>query len=541
MEPSYLSLWESGALRDRAEKVRSLSTPCRLCPRECGVDRLSGQSGFCGQGPQARVARALPHFGEEPPLTGKGGAGTIFFTGCALRCLYCQNFQISQEGLGEKVSSAALADMFLDLQRRGCHNLDLVSPTPHWPAILEALELAIPQGLRLPIVYNTHGYVSPELLRCLEGIVDIYLPDMKYGTDESARAFSQVKDYTCRNRAAVREMYRQTGPLQTDSHRIAFRGLLVRHLVLSGGLSGTAEVLQELLEISPRIPLSLMSQYRPCHRASGHPMIGRPLIEDEYRRALEIAEQLGFEEIFIQELESAEAYYPDFKQKNPFQSKKNKDTERTMSEKAPIFEETLRNYLAQVAQIDPAGIAETLAISVARDEAVIHFLGKTYRVSPAGVQDESGKEPLHAVSIVLCRYLILAPSEFPRGGEDWVSYKDFKDAAPFVGGFVNNSERALARYFSGRLDQLRKAAADLGAVPPPLELAYQFAGLLQALPRIPLLLLFNDEDEDFPAQCTLLFQRRAEKFLDMECLAIIGWLLADSLAEKAGLAGRTVM
>jgi hypothetical protein len=162
-------------------------------------------------------------------------------------------------------------------------------------------------------------------------------------------------------------------------------------------------------------------------------------------------------------------------------------------------------------------------------------------VSANGVRDESGREPLHAVSIVLCRYLILAPSHFPLSGEDWVSYKDFKDAAPFVGGFVNNSERALARHFSGRLDRLREASQALQAGPPGLDLSYQFSARFEALPRVPLLLLFNDEDEDFPAQCTLLFQRRAEKFLDMECLAIIGWLLADTLAEKAGLAGRTVM
>jgi hypothetical protein len=212
-----------------------------------------------------------------------------------------------------------------------------------------------------------------------------------------------------------------------------------------------------------------------------------------------------------------------------------------MSGKAPIFEETLRNYLAQVAQIDPGGIADTLDITLEQGGAVIPLLGRTYRVSAAGVLDESGREPNHAVSIVLCRYLILAPAQFPLSGEDWVSYKDFKDAAPFVGGFVNNSERAIARHFSGRLDQLRDAARQLQAVPPGLDLSYQFTARFEALPRVPLLLLFNDEDEDFPAQCTLLFQRRAEKFLDMECLAICGWLLADSLAEKAGLAGRTVM
>ena len=175
----------------------------------------SGGPGPSGQGPAP--------FRGGTAVDGGRGAGTVFFSGCALRCLYCQNYQISQEGLGEEVSTVALADIFLDLQQRGCHNLDLVSPTPHWPFILEALELAIPRGLRLPIVYNTHGYVSLDLLQCLEGVVDIYLPDMKYGTDESARTLSQVSDYTRHNRAAVREMVRQVGRLKTDSEGVAFR------------------------------------------------------------------------------------------------------------------------------------------------------------------------------------------------------------------------------------------------------------------------------------------------------------------------------
>jgi hypothetical protein len=212
-----------------------------------------------------------------------------------------------------------------------------------------------------------------------------------------------------------------------------------------------------------------------------------------------------------------------------------------MSNQAPIFEETVRDYLAQVAQLDLAGIAETLAIMVEKEEAFIPFFGKTYRVSASGVFDASGLEPIHAIRIVLCRYLLLAPPALPREGEDWVSYKDFRDAAPFVSGFVNNSERAIARNFSGRLEKLRTAARSLGAVPPSLELSYEFTGQIQALPQIPLLILFNDEDEDFPAQCSLLFQRRAEKFLDMECLAIIGWLLADNLAQAAGLGTRSVM
>ena len=212
-----------------------------------------------------------------------------------------------------------------------------------------------------------------------------------------------------------------------------------------------------------------------------------------------------------------------------------------MSDKAPIFEETVRQYLVRVAQLDLAGMAETLGITVEQREAFIPFLGKTYRVSPSRIIDASNREPIHAVSVVLLKYLILSPGRVPPGGEDWVSYKDFRDAAPFVNGFVNNSERAIARNFTGRLEQLQAAAGSLGALPPSLELSYQFTARIQALPQIPLLLLFNDEDEDFPAQCTLLFQRRAEKFLDMECLAIIGWLLADCLAQEAGLGPRTVM
>lgn len=251
-------------------------------------------------------------------MTGTGGAGTVFFSGCALRCLYCQNFQISQEGLGAEVSAEALADIFLDLQQRGCHNLDLVSPTPHWPFILEALELAIPRGLKLPIVCNTHGFESSDLLKGLEGIVDIYLPDMKYGTDESAQALSEVTDYTRFNRDSVREMVRQVGRLKTDGKQIAYRGVLVRHLVLPGNLGQTAAVLQELLEISPRLPLSLMSQYRPCHGAQDHPLLHRPLTGEEYQQALDTAEQLGFEEIYSQELDSAEVYYPDFRREDPF-------------------------------------------------------------------------------------------------------------------------------------------------------------------------------------------------------------------------------
>jgi hypothetical protein len=224
-----------------------------------------------------------------------------------------------------------------------------------------------------------------------------------------------------------------------------------------------------------------------------------------------------------------------------FKQREENKQELSMSNQAPIFEETLRNYLNQVAQLDLTRMAKPLGIRVEQGEAFIPFFGRVYRVSSRSIFNPSGREPLHALSVVLCKYLLLFSEKAPQGGEDWVSYKDFRDAAPFVTGFVNNSERAIARNFTNRLNQLRAAAEQLGASPPDLELSYQFSARFEVLPRVPLLLLFNDEDEDFPAQCSLLFQRRAEEFLDMECLAIIGWLLADFLARVAGLGKRTVM
>jgi putative pyruvate formate lyase activating enzyme len=268
------------------------------------------------------VAKALPHFGEEPPLSGNRGAGTVFFSGCALNCLYCQNYQISQEGLGEEMEVESLAHTFLHLQDQGCHNLDLVSPTPHLPFILKALEIAVPQGLRLPLVYNTHGYLSAAVLDLLRGIVDIYLPDMKYGDNTKAYRWSQVEDYTSYNRTAVQEMFRQVGPLALEDKGIAYRGLLVRHLVLPQNQAGTTNVIQELASISPEIPLSLMAQYRPGYKAKGYAEINRSLLPGEYTDVLALAEKLAFEEIYLQEMDSAEIYYPDFTQEDPFESGK---------------------------------------------------------------------------------------------------------------------------------------------------------------------------------------------------------------------------
>lgn len=318
MEPSYLKLWSSGKLREKARSAWEHLSHCHLCPRNCRVNRLKQESGFCRQGPKARVAGAWPHFGEEPPLSGTQGAGTVFFCGCALRCLFCQNYQISQEEGGEELELEKLAQLFLEMQNRGCHNLDLVSPTPHLPFILKALELAVPQGFRLPLVYNTHGYLSKISLALLEDVVDIYLPDMKYGDSKTAGQLSQAEDYPFYNQGAIKEMFRQVGSLKTDDQGIAYRGLLVRHLILPAHHSDTRQVLQGLADLSPKIPISLMGQYRPCFKAREVQEINRPLRAEEYAEMVTWAEPLAFEEIFIQDLSSAEVYSPDFSLKEPF-------------------------------------------------------------------------------------------------------------------------------------------------------------------------------------------------------------------------------
>jgi putative pyruvate formate lyase activating enzyme len=322
MGPSYLDLWSSEKLSPKTKQAWDLLSACSLCPRNCLVDRLNGEKGRCGQGPKVKVAKALPHFGEEPPLSGSRGAGTVFFSGCALGCLYCQNYQISQEGFGEELEVEALAHIFLGLQAQGCHNLDLISPTPHLPFILKALEIAIPQGLRLPLVYNTHGYLSAATLDLLEGIVDIYLPDMKYGDNINASRLSQVEDYTFYNQAAIRQMFRQVGPLILDDQGLACRGLLVRHLILPENQANSQDVLRVLASISPKVPISLMAQYRPGYKADRISEISRALFPSEYEVVLALAEQLAFEEIFIQEMDSARIFYPDFTQEDPFETEK---------------------------------------------------------------------------------------------------------------------------------------------------------------------------------------------------------------------------
>jgi len=290
----YRQLYEAGKLRERVERALALLEDCHVCPRRCGVNRLEGEVGKCRTGRQALVSSFGPHFGEEAPLVGSSGSGTIFFTYCNLRCCFCQNYTISQLGEGHVVGGEELAEMMLSLQRRGCHNINFVSPTHVVPQILEALEIAVKAGLSVPLVYNSGGYDSLETLNLLDGIVDIYMPDMKYSDEKTAQRFSGVEDYPQINRAAVKEMHRQAGDLQLDDHGVATRGLLVRHLVLPHGFAGTAEVCRFLSQtVSTNTYLNVMAQYHPCHKAFDVPELARPLSGEEFTEAVRIARDRG--------------------------------------------------------------------------------------------------------------------------------------------------------------------------------------------------------------------------------------------------------
>jgi putative pyruvate formate lyase activating enzyme len=284
----------TGELKTRAEKARAILEACCLCPRHCEVNRLAGESGTCRVSGQVIVSSYGPHFGEEPPLVGRHGSGTIFFTYCNLHCVFCQNYSISQLGEGNPTSSETLARIMLSLQERSCHNINLVSPTHVVPYILDALYLAAGQGLNIPLVYNTGGYDSQETLRLLDGIIDIYMPDMKYSDNRSGEQLSGVKDYPEVNRVAVSEMHRQVGDLQIDEHGIAQRGLLVRHLVLPDGLAGTEKTVRFLSqEVSPNTYLNIMAQYRPQYQAYNVPSISRAVNAQEFREAINLARRYG--------------------------------------------------------------------------------------------------------------------------------------------------------------------------------------------------------------------------------------------------------
>lgn len=292
MRAAYLELSEE-ELRRREEALWALLEGCRLCPRRCGVNRLRGERGYCGAGSRAVVSSLGPHFGEEPPLVGVGGSGTIFLAHCNLGCVYCQNYEISHWAIGQAVDAEELAAGMLRLQEMGCHNVNLVTPTHFAPQIVQALIVARRRGLRLPLVWNCGGYESVEALRWLEGVVDIYMPDVKYADEEPARRYSAAPDYFDRAREALREMHRQVGDLQVVGG-IARRGLLIRHLVLPGGVAGSERVFRFIArELSPHSYVNVMFQYRPLYRAAEFPEIARRPTLEEYRAALRAARAAG--------------------------------------------------------------------------------------------------------------------------------------------------------------------------------------------------------------------------------------------------------
>jgi putative pyruvate formate lyase activating enzyme len=300
--PSYLALHESGELARRADEAWEMLRGCKVCPQNCPVDRIKGKTGACHSGTDVIVGSWNVHRREEPPISGTRGAGTIFFGGCQARCTYCQNFWLSQMGHGLRVNYERLADMMLSLQRKGCHNLDLVTPTHFVPQILKALVIAADRGLRIPLVYNCAGYEHVHTLRLLEDVVDIYLPDAKYASNQEAMRTSKMHHYVEFNRAALKEMYRQVGGLKLDDEGIATRGLIVRHLVMPGGHAGTREVLNWIAsEVGTDIGLSVMDQYFPAYKALNDPELNRRLTWREYREALDIVEDLPFENLFLQE------------------------------------------------------------------------------------------------------------------------------------------------------------------------------------------------------------------------------------------------
>lgn len=293
-ETGYLAFHEEGILEQRAQQGWNRLQDCHLCPQDCGVNRLEDERGVCQTGDTALIASYGPHFGEEAPLVGSGGSGTIFFSRCNLKCGFCQNYELSQLGEGREASTQQLAQFMLSLQDQGCHNINLVSPSHVVPQILMALSVAVDDGLRLPIVYNTGGYDSLEALVLLEGVIDIYMPDMKYDDESIAWRYSAGRNYQAANRAAVREMHRQVGDLVLDERGIAQRGLLIRHLVLPERMAGTAGIVDFLArEISKDTYINIMDQYRPCYHADSLPSLDRRITAQEYQEAVQLALTAG--------------------------------------------------------------------------------------------------------------------------------------------------------------------------------------------------------------------------------------------------------
>jgi putative pyruvate formate lyase activating enzyme len=319
---AYLRLLQTGKLHSRAEAADSLLNNCTLCPRECGVDRAKDELGFCGSGYLPIVASYCVHHGEEPVISGNRGSGTIFFGNCNLKCVFCQNHQISQPAQSLKkngVSFERLADIMLELQAKGCHNINFVSPTHFSAQIIKAIAIAASKGLRIPLVYNTNTYDSLQALRLLDGIIDIYLPDIKYSDDNEAKEYSKAKDYVRHSKQAIMEMKRQVGNLVLDNNGIAVRGIIIRHLVLPNDIAGSEDSLRFISEkIGKKTFISVMSQYFPTNKAGQLPLLSRPIRPREYEKVLELLDELGLENGWVQEYDSKDCYCPDFEKEQPF-------------------------------------------------------------------------------------------------------------------------------------------------------------------------------------------------------------------------------
>ncbi|MCP2520264.1 radical SAM protein [SCandidatus Aminicenantes bacterium Aminicenantia_JdfR_composite] len=292
--PIYIKTYEEGLLSEKIEQAWSILEECSLCPRNCRVNRLKGEKGVCKGGFLPMVSSYNPHFGEESPLVGEHGSGTIFLTHCNLRCIFCQNYSISHEGEGREITFERLAEMMIELQELGCHNINFVTPTHYVPQILKALEIAIKKGLRVPLVYNTGAYDSLETIKILNGIIDIYMPDFKYADSEVAKKYSHAPDYPEVAKKAIKEMHNQVGDLVINEKGIAERGLLIRHLVLPNGLAGTEKIMKFIAEeISKNTYVNIMDQYYPCGEVYSDLYLNRRITPEEYNEAIEYAKKEG--------------------------------------------------------------------------------------------------------------------------------------------------------------------------------------------------------------------------------------------------------
>ena len=324
--PSYNALFHSGDFRKRLPEAESMLQSCTSCPRNCNVDRTSGEFGICQSGDLPVVSSYTPHFGEEPVLSGTRGAGNIFFGNCNLRCVFCQNHVISQNYKAERRNETTherLAEIMIELQNRNCHNIGLVSPTHFSATILKSIYLAVEKGLMLPIIYNTNGYDSIKMLKLYEGIIDIYLPDFKYGDNSAGKTYSKVSDYFDKVKASIKEMYRQVGGELVYEDSVVVRGLIIRHLVLPNGLAETENVFKFIAEeLDKKVYISLMAQYYPADKAEKYPLINRNISYSEYARTIELLDKYGLENGWVQEMESGKSYRPFFEEtrQDPFRN-----------------------------------------------------------------------------------------------------------------------------------------------------------------------------------------------------------------------------